>query len=273
MVRLEYLRDLYEHPTCQNVKDSNCLVNCKAKIYWLQIDNVVRRNYGASLTAYVLYEHHFQDKSTRDLSDELSNWMGKKVSSQRLYYFMQRLGVPLRSRYEGNRTSRAREKMSKFHSSRGEEYRRKMSQALLDGRVIDDDTIASQYTDLLMNLEQIADIHGVSPSTISNHLRRKGVEMRPATRKRIVLNEDALVYQYTHLHMSTYQIACAQKVSHSTIWKRLRRKGVEMRPTRSYINPKKGKSYEEYYGKARALGIKNNLTKAAQGRWRRKNIF
>lgn len=80
-----------------------------------------------------------------------------------------------------------------------------------------------------MTVYELATKFGIDRSTVSNHLKRMGVEMR-----RQGLSEEQIeeaVRLYVEQRWSLVRIGEKLGVDHGTVWNRLRERGVRMRDT------------------------------------------
>ncbi|MBI2507773.1 hypothetical protein HYV89_02360 [Candidatus Woesearchaeota archaeon] len=107
MARLEYLQDLHYNVICKEVLGVGSLTNPRSANFWTGIDKKIQEKYGASLTAHVLYEHHFnKEKSLSEIADEID------VSKQGLDALAHKLNLPVRNLEESYAMKRRGVKIS-----------------------------------------------------------------------------------------------------------------------------------------------------------------
>ena len=175
MTKLEYLQDLYRRE-CSNVRGVDSLTHKSSIEYWRPIEERVREEYGCSLSAFLLYEHHFNEgKSVNELAIDLG------VTRQSLSYLIKRLNIPARKMGEVC-TDRTKEKRVLTNSKRmarmTQKERRRLSRRLSrihlgrDGRTRpSDSTLVYQYEMAGMSSYEMADLHKVNVYTIYHWLR------------------------------------------------------------------------------------------------------
>ncbi|MBI2507775.1 hypothetical protein HYV89_02370 [Candidatus Woesearchaeota archaeon] len=99
MVKLEHIQDLHYHPTCKEILPleshwTSYLKYQKIREKWIAVEKNIIEKYGCSLPAFLLYEHHFKDRSMSELAGEL----GK--TRQSLWYITNILHLPVRDNNE-----------------------------------------------------------------------------------------------------------------------------------------------------------------------------
>jgi len=155
-------------------------------------DRLVKEGKAPSLPAYLIYEHWFNGKSSRDLGDELG------VSYQTCINVMRKLGIPVR-RYKIFKTNHVTEKLKRMYwqenktqqeiaSRFGCHYTtigrllRKCRIPLQNHSQISGSEIRDAYIKEEMTLNDIAEKYSVSPSTVSRTVKRFGLPLRQPKR-------------------------------------------------------------------------------------------
>jgi len=155
MVCLKHLQDLNSHRRCKNVKGVGSLTYKRSIEFWKPIDARVREVYGCSLSAFLLYEHHFhQKKSMNEIAIELGEIMHHEVNRQALSDLTYRLWIPVRNKKESY-TPRRGDRISDAHDRR----------SLACG--VD---LSIKYPK--MKIGEIANIEGVTERAIYNRVER-----------------------------------------------------------------------------------------------------
>jgi len=174
MVRLEYLRDLHEHPACKQVIGVDELPSLYSRRYWGEVELRIRKKYGCNLSAYILYAHHFQGKSVYEIAE---NELGKP--RQVVSGLVKMLHLPMRD--DGEKfTPRTAERISKANTGRhlSVETRRKLSQHQLDGRALPEEWIVGFYTKKCLGGYYLGWLFDVSADAIYHCLERNGIPRR-----------------------------------------------------------------------------------------------
>ncbi len=107
-----------------DVKDLSGLLHLNNRLHikwknkWQKIEDKIRQKYKApSLPAYLIYEHHFNERSITELSEEL------EVSEDRIRYVMRSLGIPTRGNIRGKHYQSKLDKwIKKKHNCPLQEY-------------------------------------------------------------------------------------------------------------------------------------------------------
>ncbi len=175
MTKLKYIQDLHYHPKCKKIKDVESLTHKVAMEHWLAVDAQIRKEHKCTLTAYLLYQHHFRDRSMYELAQELGE------SRQTLTGLIYMLNIPTRSREEMY-TRRFGEKVSLRNSGKKPslEVRRNISRSRLNlrGNDLDEGFVVNCYVEREIGCYQIARLCKVSYTTIYNCLRRNNIKRR-----------------------------------------------------------------------------------------------
>src|SRR3989344_1019816 len=112
MTKLNYLQDLHYRRECEYVRGVERLTHGSSTEFWEPIEERVREEYGCSLSAFVLHEHHFNEEKS---INELAQYLG--ISRQSLFGLIKRLHLPVRDKKEAY-TDRAIEKRALTNSKR-----------------------------------------------------------------------------------------------------------------------------------------------------------
>ena len=175
MTKLNYLQDLHYRRECEYVRGVERLTHGSSTEFWEPIEERVREEYGCSLSAFVLHEHHFNEEKS---INELAQYLG--VSRQSLFGLIGKLHLPIRNKKESY-TERMFQKISEGYSKRMMEKseRRKFSEDYLkkSGKTRPSDSILiRQYEDL--GAVKTARVWRISKNIIYNWLRDANVELR-----------------------------------------------------------------------------------------------
>ena len=176
MTKLNYLQDLHYRRECEYVRGVERLTHGSSTEFWEPIEERVREEYGCSLSAFVLHEHHFNEEKS---INELAQYLG--ISRQSLFGLIKRLHLPVRDKKESY-TERAAKKWALTNSKIwSKEKRRKASINFLgkSGRTRpSDSTLIKQYEDF--GAVKTAGIWSINQSSLYKWLRSAGVEFGKA---------------------------------------------------------------------------------------------
>jgi 5-methylcytosine-specific restriction endonuclease McrA len=108
MVQLEDLMDLIDHEACQDIKSIEQVASESPRpgnyVMWSYLENrIIQENIAPSLSAYLLYEHQFNGKSLKEISDELNvkiPGLFRKLKVPTLFKLFKKLKVPKRTKLE-----------------------------------------------------------------------------------------------------------------------------------------------------------------------------
>jgi predicted DNA-binding protein YlxM (UPF0122 family) len=174
MTQLKHLQDLRYHPVCKKIKileevfrinpgeKGNTIRGKKRSLkYWRSKEEILIKKYGApSLTAFILYEHHFKGKTLRELGDLIM------TSGQFISDLSKKVDLPMRSYREAMEMKRSREKRSLSVFNR------------LNKEVPSSEVIVHKYDVLGMSPVKIAKACNVSPTYIRKRLVDEGFTLK-----------------------------------------------------------------------------------------------
>ena len=281
MVQLKYLQDVIDLEI-KGLEDLG--IGKKQQKYFKTAEQRVKIKYHApSLSAYLIYEHQFNEKTVKQLASEL------KVDDSRLWSFMKLSGIPTRNRAESWNTKRANFSGRVINKLKEKADENKMSiRDYLIGEYSKLPYISDLAKDLGTNRQTVYNIMkelGIIP--IGNPWRRS-LETKVEQKFGISLDE-YLKREYLEKFRDVKNIAEDLDIYPSTIYYIFKGQGVKLRPRiylkgeRSHFygkhhteeskrkisegksgknHPLYGKTYNQVYGEKKANKIKRKMSRA-----------